>query len=49
MNLEKLCLDIARTEDADDVIKILKGNSLWENLENWKIINPSGVTGRDFK
>ena len=38
MNLEKLCLDIARTEDADDVIKILKVNSLWENPENWKII-----------
>ena len=38
MNLEKLCLDIARTEDADDVIKILNDNCLWDSQENWKII-----------
>ena len=38
MNLEKLCLDIATTEDGDDVKKILEKYSLWDNTNNWKAV-----------
>ena len=36
MNLEKLCLDIATTEDGDDVKKILENYGLWDNTNNWR-------------
>ena len=31
MNLETLCLKIAKTEDGDEVKKILEDFSLWDN------------------
>ena len=38
MNLEKLCLDIATTEDGDDVKKILENYGLWDNTNNWRAV-----------
>ena len=38
MNLETLCLKIAKTEDGDEVKKILEDYSLWDNPENWRVI-----------
>ena len=38
MNLKKLCLQIAQTEDANQVIKILKKNNLWDNDKCWNMI-----------
>jgi hypothetical protein len=35
MNLEKLCLEIAKVEDGKKVKEILKNYNLWENEDNW--------------
>ena len=35
MNLEKLCLDIATTEDGDQVKNILENYSIWNNDDFW--------------
>ena len=35
MNLETLCLKIAKTEDGDEVKKILEDYSLWDNDDFW--------------
>ena len=44
MDLEKLCLNIATTEDGDEVKEILEKNSLWGNNENWRAVG----FGEDF-
>jgi len=38
MNLQKLCLELATTEDGNEVIKILKKNSLWDNEKEWQLV-----------
>lgn len=38
MDKKKLCLELAKSDDGDDVIKILKKNNLWENSANWHIV-----------
>jgi len=38
MNLQKLCLDLATTEDGNDVVKLLKKNNLWDNEKEWKSV-----------
>ncbi len=35
MNLEKLCLDLATTEDGDEVKNILENYSIWNNDDFW--------------
>ncbi|MBL80012.1 MAG: hypothetical protein CMH70_08305 [Nitrosomonadaceae bacterium] len=35
MNVEKLCLEIAKVEDGTQVIDILKSYDLWEDEEYW--------------
>ena len=35
MNLEKLCLDMATTEDGDQVKNILENYSIWNNDDFW--------------
>ena len=38
MNLETLCLKIAKTEDGDEVKKILEDYSLWDNSDCWRAV-----------
>ena len=38
--LKKLCLSLAKSEDGNDVIKLLKEKKLW-NEENWKELGGS--------
>ena len=36
IDLEKLCIKIATTEDGDDVKAILENYSLWNDKSCWK-------------
>ena len=38
MNLKKLCLNLAMTEDGNEVVKILKQNNLWNNEKEWQLV-----------
>ena len=38
MNLKKLCLNLAMTEDGNEVVKILKQNNLWDNEKEWQLV-----------
>ena len=38
MDLKKLCISLATTEDGNDIIKILKKNNLWDNEKEWKSV-----------
>ena len=38
MDLKKLCINLATTEDGNDIVKILKKNNLWDNENDWKSV-----------
>jgi hypothetical protein len=38
MDKKKLCLELAKSDDGDNVIRILKKYNLWDNFNNWHII-----------
>ncbi|MGI9269882.1 MAG: hypothetical protein ACR2PE_05090 [Porticoccus sp.] len=43
MNLENLCLKLAKSDDGDEVIKILKDNNLWNNKGNWHLVGAENI------
>ena len=38
MDIKELCIDIATTENGNEVIKILKKYNLWNNKNHWKFV-----------
>ena len=42
IDLEKLCIKIATTEDGDDVKAILENYSLWNDKSCWKAVGSKG-------
>ena len=42
IDLEKLCIEIAKTEDGDTVKAILENYSLWNNKSCWKAVGSKG-------
>lgn len=35
MNLQELCIELATTEDGNDVVQILKNHNIWDNEDEW--------------
>ena len=48
MNLETLCLKIAKTEDGDEVKKILEDYSLWDNNDCWMAVGSVDSDDKDL-
>ncbi len=48
MNLETLCLKIAKTEDGDEVKKILEDYSLWDNNDCWMAVGSIDSDDKDL-
>ena len=48
MNLETLCLKIAKTEDGDEVKKILEDYSLWDNNNCWMAVGSVDSDDKDL-
>ena len=42
IDLEKLCIEIATTDDGDDVKTILENYSLWNDKSCWKAVGSKG-------
>ena len=42
IDLKKLCIEIATTEDGDDVKAILENYSLWNDKSCWKAVGSKG-------
>ena len=42
IDLKKLCIEIATTEDGDDVKGILENYSLWNDRSCWKAVGSKG-------
>ena len=42
IDLKKLCIEIATTEDGDDVKAILENYSLWNDRSCWKAVGSKG-------
>ena len=38
MDIETLYFEIAKVEDGNQVIQILKGNNLWEDEDCWALV-----------
>ena len=38
MSMKELCLNLVKSESADEVKNILKKEGLWDNEDNWKNI-----------
>ena len=38
MNLEKLCIKLAKSDDGNDVIKVLKEYKLWDDMSYWETL-----------
>ena len=47
MDIESLCLEIAKVEDGNQVIQILKGNNLWEDEDCWALVGSK--PGEDYE
>ena len=43
MDLEKLCLSLAKSDDGDDVIDILKKHNIWDNKDNWHLVGAKNI------
>lgn len=43
MNIESLCLELATSDDGDDVINILKEYKLWDTKENWHLVGAANI------
>jgi hypothetical protein len=43
LDLEKLCLSLAKCDDGDDVINILKKHNIWDNKENWHLVGAENI------
>ena len=48
MNLEKLCLEIAKTEEGEKVKDILDQYSIWDNDDCWKAVGSKGDDDKDL-
>ena len=38
MDLEKLCIKLAKSDDGNDVIKVLKEYKLWDDMSYWETL-----------
>ena len=44
MDLEKLCLKLAKSDDGDDVVSILKEDGIWDDDKYWHLVGAQDIS-----